>query len=359
MSAKGDYINTKTMSTAERKAYHVSVARLRSEGLNAPTIARQLRLNRSTVQDWVKRLDDAQGDPGVLQEAKRGPKTGTTTLLDATQQRVIQRLLIDKTPDQLKFNFALWTSQAVALAIRERFDIEMTDRSVRRYLASWGFTPQRPVRRAYEQSNAAVRKWREEEYPAIRERAKREKAEIHWCDETCAKACEYRPKGYAPKGKTPEFRPVANQGIKVNMISSVTNRGKVRFMLSGQAFNARLFKEFMKRLVRDTRGKVFLIVDNLRVHHAKCNQAWLKKNAKRIELFYLPSYSPDLNPVELLNNDLKSALHKGEPARCKGKLETKVRRHMRRRQREPKVVKNFFEKDSTSYAKEEDGTMSD
>lgn len=341
------------MSIAERKAYHAQVARLRSEGLNAPTIAKQLRLNRSTVQDWVRRLDDAQCDPSVLEEAKRGPKTGTTSLLNGRQQRIIQKLIIDKTPDQLKFNFALWTSQAVALAIQERFGIQLTDRTMRRYLASWGFTPQRPVRRAYEQSNAAVRKWKEEQYPSIRERAKEEKAEIHWCDETCAKACEHRPRGYAPRGRTPEFRPVANQGIKVNMISSVTNKGKLRFMLSEKAFNAQLFKEFMKRLIRDAERKVFLIVDNLSVHHAKCNQKWLERNKESIELFFLPSYSPDLNPVELLNNDLKTALHRGEPARCKGKLETKVRKHMRRRQREPKVVKKFFEKGSTSYAMEE------
>lgn len=352
MSTKGEYINTKIMTTNERRAYHVLVARLRSEGLNAPTIAKQLRLNRATVQDWVRRLNDAQGDPRVLEESKRGPKAGTASLLNEEQQRIIRKLLVDKTPDQLKFNFALWTSQAVAMAIFERFGIKLADRTVRQYLASWGFTPQRPVRRAYEQGNAAVRKWKEEQYPAIRERAKAEKAEIHRCDETCAKACEHRPRGYAPRGRTPEFRPVANQGIKVNMISSVTNRGKVRFMLSDKAFNAQLFKEFMKRLTRDAGRKVFLIVDNLRVRHAKCNRAWLERNRDRIEVFYLPSYSPDLNPVELLNGDLKTALHKGEPARCKGKPETQVRRHMRRRRREPEVVQKFFEKDSTSYAGE-------
>lgn len=324
MSAKGDYINAKTISTSARQAYHVQVARLRSAGLNAPTIAKQLRLNRSTVQDWVRRLDDAQGDPRVLEEAKRGPKSGTTSLLTGRQQRIVWKLLIDTAPDQLQFNFALWTSRAVALAIRERFGIRLTDRTTRRYLASWGFTPRRPVRRAHGQSNTVVRKWMEEQYPSIQERARAEKAEIHWCDVTSAKACEHRTMGCASKGRASEFRPVANQGIKVNMISSVTNRGKVRFMLSEKAFNAQLFKEFMKRLIRDTGGKVFLIVDNLSVRHAKCNQIWLEKNKESIELFYLPSHSPDLNPVELLNNDLKTAHHKGESGRCREKLETKV-----------------------------------
>lgn len=353
MTTNRDYINTKILSIAERKAYHIQVAKLRGEGLNAPTIAKRLKLNRSTVQDWVKRLDDAQGDIKVLEESKRGPKVGEHSALSNEQQLEIQKLLIDKTPDQLRFNFALWTSQSVALAISERFNIQLGDRSVRRYLASWGFTPQRPIRRAYEQDNEAVQKWKEEKYPAIRERAHKENAEIHWCDETCAKACQHRPRGYAPKGKTPEFRPIANQGIKVNMISSITNQGKVRFMLSEKAFNAALFKEFMQRLIKDTNRKVFLIVDNLRVHHASCNKPWLQKNIDKIELFYLPSYSPDLNPVELLNNDLKIALHKGEPARCKGKLKNKVRRHMMKRQREPHIVKKFFKKPSTSYAEDE------
>lgn len=357
MSTKGDYINIKVISGEARKAYQVQVARLRSEGLNAPTIAKRLKLNRATVQDWVKRLDDSQGNVNVLEEAKRGPKVGEHSRLSLKQQKTIQKLLLDKTPDQLRFNFALWTSQAVALAIKEQFGIQLGDRSVRRYLAAWGYTPQRPIRRAYEQDNEAVKKWKAEEYPAIKERAKEEKGEIHWCDETCAKACQHRPRGYAPKGKTPEFRPIANQGVKVNMISSVTNRGKVRFMLSEKAFNAKLFKEFMQRLIKDAKCKVFLIVDNLRVHHACCNKPWLQKNIDKIELFYLPSYSPDLNPVELLNNDLKTALHKGEPARCKGKLKTKVRRHMMKRQREPHIVKKFFKKPSTAYAEDEDGNV--
>lgn len=120
-------------------------------------------------------------------------------------------------------------------------------------------------------------------------------------------------------------------------------------MLSDKAFNAKLFKEFMKRLLKASNHK-----DNLRVHHACCNKPWLQKNIDKIELVYLPSYSPDLNPVELHNNDLKTAFHKGEPARCKGKLKNKVRKHLRQRQREPHIVQKFFKKSSTTYAKDED-----
>lgn len=206
MSTKGEYINIKVISVEARKAYRIPVSKLRSEGLNAPTIAKRLKLNRATVQDRVKRLDDAQGDVKVPEETKRGPKAGEHSYLSIKQQKAIQKLLIDKTPDQLRFNFALWTSQAVAMAIKER--------------------------------------------------AKAEKGEIHWCDETCAKACRHRPRGYAPKGKTPEFRPIANQGVKVNIISSVTNLGKVRFMLSEKAFHARLFKEFMQRLIKESQPDV-------------------------------------------------------------------------------------------------------
>lgn len=160
-------------------------------------------------------------------------------------------------------------------------------------------------------------------------KAREEKAEIHWCDETCAKACEHRPRGYATKGRIPEFRPVASQGIKVNMISSVAPKGKLRFMLSVKALNELIFEDFMNRLIGDAEKKVFLIVDNLSVYHAKCNRKWLERNKGGIELFCLPSCSPDLNPAELLNNDLKTALHRGEPARCKDKLETEARKHMR------------------------------
>ncbi len=217
-------------------------------------------------------------------------------------------------------------------------------------MQSWGFTAQRPIRRAYEQDPRKVKEWVEKIYPAIEKRAIKEKAEIQWADETCVKANAHRPKGYAPKGKTPVANIPANMGLKVNMISSITNTGKIRFMILPTAMNTQLFKQFMQRLIKDSTRKIFLIDDNLRVHHAKSLKPWLEKHKDEIELFYLPSYSPNLNPDEYSNNDLKQSMNQKAPSNTQQGLEKTVRGHLKLRQRQPEVVKSFFTHECISYA---------
>lgn len=317
--------------------------------MKAPTIAKLCGLCRETVHQWVKAF---ARNPGAepAPEKPRGPAPGAGAALDAWQCAQIRRLITDKTPEQMKFGFALWDSGAVRELVLRRFGVELGGRGVRRYLRSWGFTPQRPVRAARERDDAAVNRWLEVEYPRIKKAAKRAKAAIYWADETCAKASAHRPRGYAPKGCKPEFKAVANQGCKVNVIAAVSNTGKARFMLSDRAVNAQVFKTFLARLAGSCPAPVFLIVDNLRVHHAKVLQPWLEKNKKKLRLFFLPSYSPDLNPVEYLNQDMKQAFNKSPGAKDKAQLGGRVRNHLAKRTRQPKVIMNFFKHKKVRYA---------
>jgi transposase len=159
-----------------------------------------------------------------------------------------------------------------------------------------------------------------------------------------------RGRSYAPAGKTPEIR-VLNRREGLSVISTVTNRGKVRWKVFEGAINADLLIDFMKRLIKDAKGKkVFLILDNLRVHHAKPVKAWLAEHAQSIEVFYLPSYSPELNPDEMLNADLKSAVTSKAPARAKGDLKKATVSHLRRLQKSPKRVMRYFQHNPVRYA---------
>lgn len=180
---------------------------------------------------------------------------------------------------------------------------------VGRYLKSWGMSPQRPVRRATERNEAAVQQWLRDDYPNIAERAKAEGAEILWADETGVSNQANYDRSYAPTGETLVIpRPAAR--FSQSMISSVTNRGEVRFMIYDGALNVAIFLKFLKRLIRGRTRKLFLIVDNLRVHCAKAVTVWITEHKDVIELFYLPPYAPDTNPDEFLNNDLKQAIAK-------------------------------------------------
>jgi transposase len=285
----------------------------------------------------------------AIKLGRRGRRTGEQRTLSSDQESELRKALIDKTPDQLKLPFALWTRDAVKLLVRQLFDIEMPIRTVGEYLKRWGFTPQKPVKRAYEQSSQAVQKWLERDYPVIFSRAKQEKAEIHWGDETGIQTGANRVRGFAPKGETPVIRMVAKKS-HISMISAITNGGKVRFMMYQEAMNSELLIKFMTRLIKDAGRKVFLILDNLRVHHGKTVKQWLEEHRDQIEVFHLPSYSPELNPDEYLNGNLKTKVHSGKPVRNQEDLEKKTRSFMRTLLKRPAHVRSYFKHTKVTYA---------
>ena len=321
--------------------------RLRKKGMPYKEIGEIVGVHFTTVCKWVNAYK--QKGPKSFHLNKRGRKVGTCRTLNEDQERRIQHLIRDNEPDQLKLPFALWTRIAVRQLIKQECGVEMPIRTVGEYLKRWGYTPQKPLRRAYEQNPKAVKKWLDEQYPAIASKAKAEGAEIHWADETGVNTESYYGRSYAPRGKTPAIRLCAKRN-HVSLISTVTNQGKVRFMLLKEAMNAQALIKFLKRLIKDAGRKVFVILDNLRSHHSKVVKEWVEKHKKEIELFFLPSYSPELNPDEYLNCDLKNGVHSKAPARDNDGLKKKALSHLRMLQKKPNRVKKYFKHPKISYA---------
>lgn len=323
------------------------VVRLREKGLDNKAISEIVGLSQCHISTICKKYE--RGGLDAIKPGLRGRRHGAQRELTAEQEVGIQKLLVDKTPDQLKLSFALWTREAVRLAIKQIYGRDLPLRTISDYLKRWGFTPQKPTKRAYEQNPKLVAQWHETVYPEIQALAKQEKAEIHWGDETGIQNNAYNAKGFAPKGKTPVVRINATKS-RVNMISSITNRGKVRFMLYKENMTSQVLIRFMSRLVKGADRKVFLILDNLRVHHSKLVKAWLEEHEEEIAVFYLPSYSPELNPDEYLNGDLKHCIRSGLPARTVKALTKKTRSFMRKLQNRPKHVSNYFKHPKIAYA---------
>ena len=340
--------DARTLTPEAQEQLRMQAVRLRKQGMTYKKISEITGANRNSVSVWCRQYK-AEG-VSAIKSKRRGIKTGMNRTLSPDQEADIQRCIIDKTPDQLKLAFALWTRHAVGELIRTRFGITMPVRTIGHYLKRWGFTPQKPLKRAYEQRPEAVRTWLEEEYPAIRERAQAEGAEIQWGDETGIRSDSQHGRSYAPKGKTPVIR-LSAKYTSVNMISSITNQGLVRWMIYDGTLDAKMLIKFLQRLIRGAKGKkIFLILDNLRVHHAKVVQAWLAKHQEEIEIFYLPSYSPELNPDEYLNCDLKAGVHSKPPMRNKDELKEAVSSHMRTLLHKPERVAKYFEHPSIRYA---------
>jgi len=323
------------------------VIRLRKKGLSNRDVAQGVGISQSHASTIWQRYQ--KEGSSAIRLGQRGRRMGEKRTFSPSQEEEIQRLLIDKTPDQLKLAFALWTREAVRLLIKKLYGMEMPIRTVGFYLQRWGFTPQKPAKRAYEQNPKVVQQWLETEYPRLVIQAKQEKAIIYWGDETGIQTDAYRVRGFAPKGKTPVVRLAAKKN-SVNMISAITNQGLVRFMMYRDSMTSPLLIKFMTRLVKDSQQKVYLILDNLRSHHSKKVKDWLESHQEEIRVFYLPSYAPELNPDEYLNGDLKSRVHSGIPARNQEDLEHKTRSFMRKLLRRPKHVQKYFQHPLAKYA---------
>jgi transposase len=339
--------DARTYSQEVQEALRKQIVRLRKEGRSNKEVAEIVGVSISHASRvWTRYQEEGVNS---IAKGKRGRREGAQRTLTAEQETLIRKLLIDRTPDQLKLPFALWTRSSVQQLIRQQCGFEMPIRTVGEYLNRWGFTPQKPAKRAKEQSTLRVGRWLLLEYPPIAARAKAEGAEIYWGDETGLQTGANVERGYAPRGKTPRVRLPAKRE-RVSMISAITNQGKVRFMFYRDSMNSQRLINFMQRLVKDAGRKVFLILDNLRVHHSEAVKKWLEQHREEIEVFYLPPYSPELNPDEYLNGDLKGRVHSGRPVRNGQDLEKKARQHMHRLQKQPAKVKSFFRHQHVRYA---------
>jgi transposase len=323
------------------------VIRLHKKGHTRSQIAQLCELSYTAVTKIIGLYE--QGGSAALEPGRRGRRQGEDRRLTAEQEQRIQKLICDKRPEQLKMSFALWNRAAVSHLIEQECGIKLPVRSVGNYLERWGFTPQKPIKRAYEQNAVAVQKWLDESYPDIAKQAREEGGEIYWGDETALVNTDVRGRSFAPKGKTPVvYAPGTRQ--RLSMIAAITNKGAARWQIIDGNFDADRLIEFMGLLIKDAGRKVFLILDNLRVHHSKPVKAWLAENKGKIECFYLPSYSPELNPEERLNSDLKQAIGAKVPVRTKDKLRDAANEHMAMLEVTPQRVANYFHDPKVKYA---------
>lgn len=331
----------------ERYIIRKTAIKLISKGQKKKDVAVLFGVRPTSISDWVRKHKQ-EGNAG-LKANKRGVKSEDKKLLTQHQERQIQHMIIDKMPDQLKLDFALWTRKAVKELVEQEFGIVLAITTMGDYLRKWGFSPQKPKKRAYEQCPKAVKKWLETEYPEIKSRAKQEGAEIHWGDETGIKNNCNHGRSYSPKGRTPVKKSMSKR-FSTNMISTVTNQGKVQFMIYSGSMNSDRLIEFMEQLVKSRTTKLFLILDNLRVHHSKPVKEWIEKEKDRIEVFYLPAYSPDRNPDEYLNCDLKQGMSAKPSPKSQSKLSDNVENHMIMLQQSPDRVMKYFRHKSIVYA---------
>lgn len=340
-------VDFRTVSEEVRLAFRKQAISLIRQGKKKKEVAEIVGVKPGTISGWWK--DYQSSGMSGLKGKKPGANSEDMKLLTSSQEKLIQSMIIDRLPEQLKLDYALWTRKAVKELVEREFKVVLAINTMGDYLRKWGFTPQKPKKMAYEQCPKKVQQWLDSDYPLIKEQARQEDAVIYWGDETGVKNQCNHGRSYAPKGKTPVKKSMSKK-FSVNMISAITNQGKVQFMLYSDSMNADRFIEFMEQLIKSSTQKVYFIVDNLRVHHSKIVKAWVEENKDKIALLFIPSYSPERNPDEYLNCDLKQGLSVKKSPKNKEVLESNVKNHMEMLQSNSNRVVKYFKHQYISYA---------
>lgn len=327
-----------------REAIRIRAVQQVQNGESPEAVIKALGFTRCCIYQWL-----AAYRAGGWDALKTGRIGGRPKKLSAFQIRWIYKTVTSKNPLQLKFPFALWTRGMIRTLLWEKYRIRLSLSSIGRLLAQLGLTCQKPLVKALQQNPSLVEQWLKKEYPRIRLQAKREGAQIFFEDESGVRSDFHSGTTWGLKGKTPVIRSTG-QRFRFNMISAVSPRGDIQFMVTEKSANAFVFLKFLRRLLHGRRRKIFLIVDAHPSHRSKKVQAFLKTVEKKLCLFFLPPYSPELNPDELVWNDVKNnGVGKSFIAQ-KQDLKTAVVSRLRYLQKNPSHVRSFFHAPTTCYA---------
>jgi transposase len=312
-------------------------------GEGPEAVAAGLGINRRTIYKWLNAYHYG-GDEAL----KAKPIPGAPPKVSARQMEKLAKIIRERNPLQEKFEYALWTLAMIRELIRRLFGVNISEVSVGRLMKRLGFTPQRPLYRAWQQDKVLAESWQKAEYRKIAARAQREGALIFFGDESGVRSDHHSGTTWAPQGKTPVVKATgARYGF--NIISAVNAQGHFRFMVVDGTVTASTFREFLERLIAGADRKIFLIVDGHPTHKARMVKEFLSENKDSIELFFLPAYSPELNPDELAWAHLKQKLGR-VATQTKEELKQKAFCILRSMQKLPSIVAGFFRCPTCRYA---------
>jgi transposase len=333
-----------------RKLDHKTLEQLRiravgqvEQGAHPDEVAAGLGMTRAAVYSWLAKYRE-----GGLEALKARPVPGRPPKLSGPQLARLYGLVVGNDPRQLRFAFALWTRAMVRELIGREFGVALSEVSVGRLLRKLGLSPQRPLYRAYQQNPQAVARWKAEEYPAIRERAAQVGATIYFADEAGVRSDYHAGTTWAPVGQTPV---VATTGDRfgVNLISAVTAKGKLRFAAYEGSLNGPVFIDFCRRLLHDAPGPVFLVLDGHPVHRSKAVKQFADATGGQLRLWFLPGYSPELNPDEWVWKNIKHDRIGRAGVTSPEDLKAKALAALHRLQRLPHLIQGFFRDPNLRY----------
>jgi len=334
----GRKLNPKTLEEIRMRA----VQRVQ-DGESPEKVIQTLGFARACIYNWLARYRS-----GGWHGLKTGSRTGRPKKLDGGQLSWIYRTVVDKDPLQMKLSFALWTRAMVGVVIRRQFGIKLSESSVGRLLRQLGLTCQKPLFRAYQKSPEAIEQWKQSVFPVIKKRAAKLGAAIYFQDESGIRSDFHSGTTWAPRGQTPVIE-VTGARFSLNMIGAIDMRGQLRFMVVRGSVSAEQICDFLVRLMHNAEKPVFLIWDGHPTHRAKIVKKCIASFEGKLEVYTLPSYSPELNPTEQVWNNVKNHGIGRKKVFGPDQLKSMVIGHLRRLQKLPSIVRSFFRHPECEY----------
>lgn len=325
------------------EALRIRAVRRIEQGESPEIVIKALGMNRRTIYKWIALYRE-----GGIEALKATPLAGRPLKLGGVKLRWIFKTVTTKNPLQLKFPFALWTREMVKELIERKYGVKLSVVSVGRLLIKLGLSCQKPLMRAFQQDPVVVQQWIEEDYSKIKQLARQEKAEIYFEDEAGIRSDHHFGTTWGMKGITPIVKTTGAR-FYLNMISAITSKGKMKFMTYSGKMKAPVFCEFLKRLMHNVSTKIFLILDGHPVHRSSHVKKFIQATKGKMRLFYLPPYSPELNPDELVWNNVKSKMGRSS-IKGPNDFQEKVRYYLRSLQRTPEKICGFFQEPNLRYA---------
>ena len=326
------------------EALRIRAVRRVQQGESPEVVSKAIGINRTTIYEWLAKFRS-----GGFDSLKSKPTPGPKPKMNGKQLKWVFDVVTQKNPQQMRFEFALWTREMVQKLIADKFKIKLGLKSIGKLLAQLGLTCQRPLYMAMQKDESLVRKWVQKIFPKIKQRAIKEKADIYFGDAAHIRSDHHSGRTWAIKGKTPVVSTTGSR-FALSLVSAITAKGHMRFMFVEGGVNSKVFIHFLKRLMVGVQKKIFLIVDNGSSHKSKETKKFVESLKGRLELFYLPPYSPDLNPDELVWNHLKTHTVGRSTITDRIDFKKKVTRSMKSLQKNKAKIRSFFGKRSLRYA---------
>jgi len=313
-------------------------------GESAADVGRSYGLGDKTIYKWL-RIAREKG----LDALAPIPRTGRNRALSELEAQEVKRWIINGDPRQYGFDFGLWTRQIVADLITDRFAIELSVTAVGNLLHRLGLTPQKPLRRAYERDEEAVKEWKEKEYPKIQKESQKQGAEIFWLDEAGIRSDDPLQRTWGLKGQTPIVK-TSGQRQSINAISALSNKGGFWYHVYSGRFNADKFIECLSAFMKNRKKPVFAIMDGHPVHKSNKVKEYVAGLEGKLSIYLLPPYAPDINPDELVWNQMRHMGTSKKPLKEGESLKQRVTNDLQRIKNDKSLIKSFFQESSVSFA---------